>query len=388
MPKTIVCDGNEAAAWGVARSRPDMVAVYPITPQSSLAEYISQFVADGIIKADLMGRGGDVYWLDMGQPLRIGDLVWFRHAKSGELAEHVRDVHLVSGDRVVDVVDQPVERHPAHELGVRVVARGKPNLPDAVIRLPPQPAHGAPEAREERALVGRHLEVEGDDRRPLREEERLRISREIHDDLGQKLTGLKMQLRLLEEQLDGRGDRSLNPLLDALVDASTTADEAIDSVRRIASGLRPLALDHLGLDTALREEAEQFTRRTGIPCRLDSGPMDEEIPPAARIAAFRIFQECLTNVARHAGVKVVEVRCAAADGSLTLDVRDHGAGFDLRKSDAAGASSGLSGMRERAAFTGGRLVIKTAPGAGTRVIATLPLHADAAGGTFHFATEP
>ena len=206
----------------------------------------------------------------------------------------------------------------------------------------------------------------------LREEERLRISREIHDDLGQKLTGLKMQLRLLEEQLDGRGDRSLNPLLDALVDASATADEAIDSVRRIASGLRPLALDHLGLDAALREEAEQFSRRTGIPCRLDSGPMDEEIPPAARIAAFRIFQECLTNVARHARASRVDAACAVEHGVLRLTVRDDGVGMDPAVA-ARPESLGLLGMMERAAHAGGTLDFKGSAGNGTEVALTLPL---------------
>ena len=125
----------------------------------------------------------------------------------------------------------------------------------------------------------------------MREEERTSISREIHDELGQQLTGIKMQLRLIEDHLADREDRSLNPLIDDLVETSAMIDETIHSVRRISSGLRPLALDHLGLAAALDEEAEQFSKRTGIECRLKIGEMEEPIQPEVQTAAFRIFQE-------------------------------------------------------------------------------------------------
>jgi signal transduction histidine kinase len=210
----------------------------------------------------------------------------------------------------------------------------------------------------------------------LREEERTRISREIHDELGQLLTGVKMKLRLLESQLERRDDRSLNPAIDQLVETSGMIDETIASVRRISSGLRPLALDHLGLAAALGEEAEQFTRRSGIECRLRLGTMDGDVPPTVETTAFRIFQESLTNVARHAKATCVEAECGVEHGVLVLRVRDNGVGLD---SGATGqpVSLGMVGMLERAADVGGRLEFHSSSGQGTEVELRVPL-ADAA----------
>ena len=130
----------------------------------------------------------------------------------------------------------------------------------------------------------------------LREEERTRIAREIHDELGQHLTGIKMQLRLIEDHLGNLDDRSMNPAIDELVEAAAMVDDTIVSVRRIASGLRPLVLDHLGLAAALDEEVEQFSRRTGIECHLSVAGIGRDIPPDVETTTFRIFQESLTNV--------------------------------------------------------------------------------------------
>jgi signal transduction histidine kinase len=206
----------------------------------------------------------------------------------------------------------------------------------------------------------------------MRVEERTRISREIHDELGQLLTGIKMQLRLIEDHLADREDRSLNTAIDDLVETSAMIDETINSVRRISSGLRPLALDHLGLAAALDEEAEQFSKRTGIECRLKIGEMEESIRPEVQTAAFRIFQESLTNVARHAEARVIDAGCSTGDGVLTLTVRDDGVGI---APDAAGnpESLGLMGMLERAADTGGKVEFDSPSGHGTRVVLTIPL---------------
>lgn len=206
----------------------------------------------------------------------------------------------------------------------------------------------------------------------LREEERTRISREIHDELGQLLTGVKMQLRLIENRLNDREDRSLNPLIDDLVEASATIDETIASVRRIASGLRPLTLDQLGLAAALGEEAEQFSRRTGIECQLTVGGMEVPICSEIETAAFRIFQESLTNVARHAQAHRIDAGCAIRDGNLTLSVRDDGVGIDSEVVENP-ASLGLIGMLERASDAGGKVEIKPLPGQGTEVVLTIPL---------------
>jgi signal transduction histidine kinase len=169
-----------------------------------------------------------------------------------------------------------------------------------------------------------------------------------------------------------RDDRSLNPLIDEVVETCEAIDEAIAAVRRIATGLRPAALDHLGLSAALDEEAEQFTRRTGIPCELKVGELDETIPPQVETAAFRIFQESLTNVARHSQATRAEAACGVRDRKLVLSVRDDGVGLTPALVGSPD-SLGLMGMSERAADAGGRVEFKPAAGRGTEVLLTIPL---------------
>lgn len=206
----------------------------------------------------------------------------------------------------------------------------------------------------------------------MREQERTLISREIHDELGQLLTGIKMRLRLMEDRLANRDDRSLNPEIDDLVETSALIDETISAVRRISSGLRPLALDHLGLAAALTEEAEQFEKRTGIPCRLNLAEMESTVPDMIATAAFRIFQESLTNVARHANATRIDADCSITGGNLHLTIRDDGTGIDP-KAIGAPASLGLIGMIERASDAGGRIRFEATPGGGTTVNLTVPI---------------
>ena len=210
----------------------------------------------------------------------------------------------------------------------------------------------------------------------LREEERTRISREIHDELGQLLTGTKMQLRMIENQLCDRDDRTLNPIIDDVVETCATIDETISSVRRIASGLRPLALDHLGITSAMDEEAEQFTRRTGIECELKLGDIETSLPDDVQTAAFRIFQECLTNVARHSKAGKVTAECRVQGNEFVMSVSDDGVGIDpaiVENPD----SLGLVGMLERAADAGGGLEIKAGFDRGTLVTLSIPIETDA-----------
>jgi signal transduction histidine kinase len=210
----------------------------------------------------------------------------------------------------------------------------------------------------------------------LREEERTRISREVHDELGQLLTGIKMQLRMIENQLCDRDDRALNPLIDDLVESCAAIDDSITAVRRIASGLRPLALDHLGIVAALDEEAEQFERRTGIQCNLKVEAIDQAIPPEVETAVFRIFQECLTNVARHAKASRVDAVCGIRGRDFVLSVSDDGLGIEPAVIDKPD-SLGLVGMQERAADAGGILEFKSGPGRGTEIVLTIPLDDEA-----------
>ena len=186
----------------------------------------------------------------------------------------------------------------------------------------------------------------------LREDERTHMAREIHDELGQQLTGLKMDLRWIERHWEDLNDPRANALLDKLVVATGLVDATIKSVQRIATELRPAVLDHLGLAAALRSELDRFQERAGISCRLQS-PADElTAPREVATTFFRIFQEALTNVARHAAASEVTVRFEMADRDYLLEVRDNGKG--ISEADLQDVRSlGLLGMRERVRLAGG-----------------------------------
>lgn len=206
----------------------------------------------------------------------------------------------------------------------------------------------------------------------LREDDRRRIAREIHDELGQLLTGLKMELRLIEDRLTEKEDRAFNPLIDKLVECSEIVDTSIRSVQRISSGLRPQLLDNLGLGPALRQEAERFSSRTMIPCTVAIGNCPESLPDDVSTAAFRIFQESLTNVARHANAQNVESSLNVSDQVLELAIHDDGKGIDPNELDDP-KSLGLIGMVERAGNVGGEVVFRRAASQGTNVVLTIPL---------------
>jgi signal transduction histidine kinase len=207
----------------------------------------------------------------------------------------------------------------------------------------------------------------------LRENDRAEISREIHDELGQLLTGIQMQLRLIEDRLSDREDRTLNPLIDKLVETSELVDTTINSVQRISAGLRPSTLDHLGLAATLLGEAEQFSERTGIRCVLLVSEIPENLAPDLCTAAFRIFQESLTNVARHAEAKKVDASLSVTDSVLKLVVKDDGKGME--PSDAEDPQSlGLMGMFERAKNVGGQVSFGSSARKGTTVTFTIPFH--------------
>jgi signal transduction histidine kinase len=206
----------------------------------------------------------------------------------------------------------------------------------------------------------------------MREEERTRISREIHDELGQMLTGIKMDLRWMEHRLDEFGeDRRVNPILDKLVVTTELTDATIKTVQRMAAELRPGMLDKLGLPMTLQYEAGRFEKRTGIACRLvvpcEALPLRLE----AATAFFRIFQEALTNVTRHAKATAVEAELQAEADGCRLEIRDNGqgmAGVDLTNLK----SLGLLGMQERASMLGGGVSFAPRPGGGTVVTVRLP----------------
>lgn len=197
----------------------------------------------------------------------------------------------------------------------------------------------------------------------VREEERKRIAREIHDELGSLLTALKMDISLLRIKIDEGADiRSRIEQMRDLV------EQTIRMVRQVATQLRPTALN-LGIVPALEWLLEDFGRRTGIACMFDAD--DEiEMDEAQATAIFRIVQESLTNVARHAAASEVEVRLAINAESMSLTIRDNGRGFD--PATTGRDSFGLLGIRERALLLGATMAINSAPGGGTSVAIAIP----------------
>ncbi|TCS36063.1 PAS domain S-box-containing protein [Paucimonas lemoignei] len=200
----------------------------------------------------------------------------------------------------------------------------------------------------------------------VREEQRSKIARELHDVLGGTLTALKMDIGWLkknttETRLAARAETMMELVRDA-----------IDTVRKISAELRPGVLDNLGLFDAIEWEAERFRARMGIECKLALQSLPVEIEDAAATAIFRIFQESLTNIARHAQATRVEIAAGHVDGTLLLSVQDNGQGFDMK---AAGDSKsyGLIGMAERARQFGATLDIASEPGQGARVLLRYPL---------------
>lgn len=202
-----------------------------------------------------------------------------------------------------------------------------------------------------------------------REDEQTRIAREIHDELGQALTGLKMDLVWVERKWK---DGSAAVALEKLAAMHNLIDETVRMVRRISSELRPGALDDLGLVAALEWQLNEFAERTSIQGTFHSERELYELDRERSTAIFRIFQESLTNVARHSGATRFEVRLRTEQNTLVLEVQDNGRGISRAEIEQKN-SLGLLGMRERAFVLNGSVDIAGTPGSGTKVIVRVPL---------------
>jgi signal transduction histidine kinase len=201
----------------------------------------------------------------------------------------------------------------------------------------------------------------------VREEERTRIAREVHDELGQALTSCKLDLSLLANRLPSPALKDKAKALSAHIDTT------IQTVRRIATELRPGILDHLGLIAALEWQANEFQTRTGIKCVVHSDLHDPILTPDLATTFFRIFQETLTNIIRHAGATHVLVHLKEAAGRIILEVKDNGRGISAEEISNT-RSMGLLGMKERAALLGGTFKIGPVPnGKGTLASVSIPL---------------
>jgi PAS domain S-box-containing protein len=217
-----------------------------------------------------------------------------------------------------------------------------------------------------RALSRRLFEVQ--------EEERRRLARDLHDDVGQALTALKIQLESLARgELAARsGELAARSRVDECVD---TVQHTLERVRQLSLSLRPPQLDDLGLAAALRSHLDRQARVAGLQAHFEADDPPADVAPDTETACFRVAQEAINNVLRHARARNLWLRLFANGGRLALSVRDDGSGFDLEKvrsRAARGASLGLVGMEERMALAGGAFELRSAPGQGTVLLATFP----------------
>jgi signal transduction histidine kinase len=204
--------------------------------------------------------------------------------------------------------------------------------------------------------------------RKAREDERTRISHEVHDELGQSLTALKIDLTFLRKMLP----RDQKSVIEKAASMADLVEATIQSVKRISTDLRPGMLDHLGITAAIEWQAEEFAKRTGIPCRVASEPEEISLDKDRTTTVFRIFQETLTNVARHAEATKVTVLLRTQPDGLVLEVKDNGKGItESQVSDPK--SLGLIGIRERVNDWGGSLTISGSRSQGTTMTVRIPL---------------
>ncbi len=205
----------------------------------------------------------------------------------------------------------------------------------------------------------------------VREEERTHIAREIHDELGQMLTALKMDVALLQRKV-----KNVNPNLDEAVNdmhsMSGLIDDTIKSVRKIATELRPEILDELGIKDAIEWATQMFQNRTGIECTFVTNLNELNLRRDQTTALFRILQETLTNITRHANATEVKVNLNREDNELMMEVADNGKG--ITDPDPKGEKSfGILGMKERTILLGGEFKIQGISGKGTKVIVRMPI---------------
>jgi PAS domain S-box-containing protein len=201
----------------------------------------------------------------------------------------------------------------------------------------------------------------------VREEERAEIAREIHDELGQQLTAIKMDVAWVAK----KGDIQDHSVAQRLQDAMLLIDVMVNTVRRIATDLRPSILDDLGLQEALKWQTEEFQKRSGIHCQFTTNNKGAMIPPGIAITLFRIYQESLTNIRRHAGATEVVSELKINKQQLTLLIRDNGKGFDKREIERK-KTLGILGMEERVLKLGGSLELQSEPQKGTLVKVVIP----------------
>jgi signal transduction histidine kinase len=200
----------------------------------------------------------------------------------------------------------------------------------------------------------------------IQETERRHIARELHDQIGQVLTGLQFMLEASKNQ-SGEAYKS------ELSEAQETVSGLIEQIREMSLNLRPAMLDDIGLLPTLLWHFERYTKQTGIRVSFHHNGITKRLSPNVETAVYRIIQEALTNIARHAQVAEAFVHLTLRNNILGVEIIDHGVGFDLSVDTSKWSTAGMAGMRERANMLGGYLVVKSAPDTGTQILAMLSL---------------
>lgn len=233
--------------------------------------------------------------------------------------------------------------------------------------------------RENQALFQRLLDGERRFRRlakavwMVQEDERRRLASELHDGIGQTLTALKNQISRLHIKYREEADPKL---IESLAEAVELVSSALDDTRELSRLLRPAVLDDLGLESALTWLARTLGQRTDMNITVDCDLGEQRLEPEVETLVFRIVQESLTNVIKHAGVEQAGIQVVATDGFLRASVTDQGAGFETSAALASTTDptgSGLRGMQDRVELFGGKLALRSSPGKGTVVELTVPL---------------
>jgi PAS domain S-box-containing protein len=199
----------------------------------------------------------------------------------------------------------------------------------------------------------------------MQETERRHIARELHDQIGQSLTGIRMLLGMLPGHLPKSADKTIQEI-------QTVIDDMMNRVKDLCLELRPSTLDDLGLLPTLLRHFQTYKTQTNVNVHFKQKGLESRFDPAIETAVFRIVQEALTNVARHAKVSEVDVRIVATKKRIRIQIDDSGKGFVREAVFASSKATGIMGMQERAALAGGRLSVESVPGVGTRVVAELP----------------
>ncbi|MCC6397593.1 MAG: PAS domain S-box protein [Bacteroidetes bacterium] len=293
------------------------------------------------------------------------------HKKKIEEAVNAAIVNGTPYDLELELVAANGKRKWVRTIGHAVIENGKVKRVRGAMQDITERKHILDELRESRD----QLKVLAASLQDAREDERAAVARELHDDLGQILTALKLDVAMVEQTFDPVIPPEVKTAFRRqIADVAKTIDGGVQELRRIIRNLRPEVLDTLGLVAALQWFGEDFQKRTGVTCAFRADRPASRIPSGHSTALFRIYQEILTNVTKHANATAVDARLQISSGEVTLTVADDGRGFDPAK-PSSHTSLGMLGMRERAMRLGGTTRVESQPGKGTRIHIAIPLPA-------------